>query len=115
MPTEDPDKTAKRTTKRELVIRIADETGLIQQDVHTVIQKTLDYITESLSRGENVEFRNFGVFEVCERKQRIGRNPNRPEQVVTIPTRKVVKFKAGKVMKHLVTGDVTSLPYEPED
>jgi len=95
----------KRTTKRELVVRIANETGLIQQDVHDVIQKTLDYIIESLTRGENVEFRNFGVFEVTERKQRIGRNPNKPEQTVTIPTRKVVKFKPGKIMKLQVTGE----------
>lgn len=115
MQIEDQVPAQKRTTKRDLVMRIAEETGLIQQDVHNVIQKTLDYITESLARGEEVEFRNFGVFELCERKKRIGRNPNRPEQVVTIPTRKVVKFRAGKVMKHLVTGDVTSLPYEPAD
>lgn len=109
MQTEDSS-SLKRTTKRDLVMRIAEETGLIQQDVHEVIQKTLDYITESLARGENVEFRNFGVFEVCERKSRIGRNPNKPDQVVTIPTRKVVKFKPGKVMKHQVTGDIVSLP-----
>ena len=99
-------------TKRDLVMRIADETGLIQQDVYAVIQKSLDYIVEALEQDETVEFRNFGVFEVRDRKQRIGRNPNKPEQVVTIPTRKVVKFKPGKVMKHQVTGDVTSLPVE---
>ncbi|MDF3129191.1 integration host factor subunit beta [Kiritimatiellaeota bacterium B1221] len=112
MQTEDTSSTQKRTTKRDLVMRIAEETGLIQQDVHEVIQKTLDYITESLAKGENVEFRNFGVFEVTERKSRIGRNPNKPDQVVTIPTRKVVKFKPGKVMKHQVTGDIVSLPVE---
>jgi len=92
-------------TKRDLVVRIADETGLIQQDVYTVVQKTLDYIVEGLAKGENIEFRNFGVFEVRERKQRIGRNPNRPEQVVTIPARKVVKFKPGKIMKKVITGE----------
>jgi nucleoid DNA-binding protein len=91
-------------TKRDLVVRIADETGLIQQDVYAVIQKTLDYIVETLGKGENVEFRNFGVFEVRQRKQRIGRNPNRPAQVVTIPARKVVKFKPGKIMRKLITG-----------
>ena len=83
-------------TKRDLVMRIAEETNLIQSDVYTVIQKSLDYIVEALEQGENVEFRNFGVFEVRERKQRIGRNPNKPENVVTIPARKVVKFKHGK-------------------
>ena len=95
----------KRTTKRDLVVRISQETGLIQQDVYDVIQKTLDYITESLANGDDVEFRNFGVFEITERKQRIGRNPNKPEQTVTIPTRKVVKFKPGKIMKQEVTGN----------
>lgn len=86
-------------TKRDLVMRIAKETGLIQQDVYTVLQKTLDYIVESLARGESVEFRNFGVFEVRIRKSRIGRNPNQPTHVVTIPSRKVVKFKMGRIMK----------------
>jgi nucleoid DNA-binding protein len=85
-------------------MRIADETGLIQQDVYAVIQKSLDYIVESLEQGDTVEFRNFGVFEVRERKQRIGRNPNRPENVVTIPSRKVVKFKPGKIMREKITG-----------
>ena len=89
-------------TKRDLVMRIAKETGLIQQDVFAVLQKTLDYIVESLAKGESVEFRNFGVFEVRIRKSRIGRNPNKPTHVVTIPTRKVVKFKMGRIMKALV-------------
>ncbi|MBU0678049.1 MAG: integration host factor subunit beta [Verrucomicrobia bacterium] len=90
-------------TKRDLVVRISKETGLIQQDVYAVIQKTLDYIVDGLVKGENVEFRNFGVFEVRERKARIGRNPNRPSQTVTIPSHKVVKFKPGKVMKRVVS------------
>lgn len=89
-------------TKRELVVRIASETGLIQQDVYAVVQKTLDYVTESLVEGENVEFRNFGVFEVRKRRARKGYNPARPEQEVNIPERRVVKFKPGKVMKRRV-------------
>ena len=91
-------------TKRELVVRIAEDTGLIQQDVYTVVQKTLDYITDALTEGQTIEFRDFGVFEVRERKARIGRNPNRPEHVVEIPPRKVVKFKPGKKMKEKVLG-----------
>ncbi len=91
-------------TKRDLVVRIAGETGLIQQDVMAVLQKSLDHITEALGKGETVEFRNFGVFEIAVRKSRIGRNPNKPEDVVTIPERRVVKFKPGKVMKQRVSG-----------
>ena len=91
-------------TKRDLIVRIADETGLIQQDVQAVLQKSLDYIIDALAEDESVEFRNFGVFEIRTRKERIGRNPNRPDHVVTIPERKVVKFKPGKIMRKRITG-----------
>ncbi len=86
-------------TKRDLVVRISEETGMIQQQVLTVVQKSLDYIAEALAKGDKVELRNFGVFEVKVRKARIGRNPNAPATDVPIPERSVVKFKAGKEMR----------------
>jgi DNA-binding protein HU-beta/integration host factor subunit alpha len=89
-------------TKRDLVVRISQETGLVQQKVLEVVQKTLDYISEALAKGETVELRNFGVFEVKVRKPRIGRNPNQPEKDVRIPPRAVVKFKPGKEMREEV-------------
>src|SRR5262252_7000648 len=89
-------------TKRDLVTRISNETGLVQQQVLDVVQKTLDYIAEALAKGDKVELRNFGVFEVKVRKARIGRNPNAPETDVPIPQRAVVKFKPGKEMRETV-------------
>src|SRR5687768_18480123 len=89
-------------TKRDLVIRISNETGLVQQSVLEVVQKTLDYIAEAVAQGKKVELRNFGVFEVKVRKARIGRNPNAPENDVRIPPRAVVKFKPGKEMREAV-------------
>src|SRR4051795_4822277 len=86
-------------TKRDLVIRISNETGLVQQQVLDVVQKTLDYIAEAVSNGRKVELRNFGVFEVKVRKARVGRNPNNPGTDVPIPQRAVVKFKPGKDMR----------------
>ncbi len=86
-------------TKRDLVVRISNETNLVQQDVLKVIQFTLDHIKESLLKGDAVQLRNFGVFEIKIRKARVGRNPNKPETDVPIPARAVVKFKAGKEMK----------------
>jgi nucleoid DNA-binding protein len=86
-------------TKRDLVTRISNETGLVQQQVLDVVQKNLDYIAEALAKGDKVELRNFGVFEVKVRKARIGRNPNAPETDVPIPERSVVKFKPGKEMR----------------
>jgi len=89
-------------TKRELTMQISKETGIIQEDVFTILQKTLDHITEALVRGETIEFRDFGVFEIATRKSRVGRNPNRPQDTVVIPERKVVKFKPGKQMREQV-------------
>ncbi len=89
-------------TKRDLVMRISEETGLIQTQVFDVIQKTLDQISEALAKGGKVELRNFGVFEVKVRKARVGRNPRQPETDVPIPARAMVKFKAGKEMKATV-------------
>src|SRR5581483_8515175 len=93
-------------TKRDLVIRISNESGLTQQQVFDVGQKTLDYISEALAKGDKVELRNFGVFEVKIRKARVGRNPNKPETYVPIAARTTVKFKAGKEMR----AEVLKLP-----
>src|SRR4029077_546304 len=93
-------------TKRDLVIRISNETGLVQQQVLDVVQKTLDYIAEAVSKGDKVELRNFGVFEVKIRKARIGRNPTAPATYVRIPQHAVVKFNPGKEMR----AEVLKLP-----
>ncbi len=85
-------------TKKDIVLKIAEETGLKQIDVKQVVQKTLDHITAALSKGETVELRNFGVFKVKVRRSRIGRNP-KTGTTVPIPERKVVAFKVGMVMK----------------
>jgi len=91
-------------TKRDLVTQISKETGITQLDVYSVIQKALDGIIDALKDGKHVEFREFGVFEITERKARVGRNPNKPEDVVHIPARKVVKFKPGKRMRQMLAG-----------
>jgi len=89
-------------TKRDMVISIAEEVGITQDQTFAVIQKTLDHIIENLALGHNVELRNFGVFELRLTKQRVGRNPNKPEADVPIPARAIVKFKPGKIMRQRV-------------
>ena len=86
-------------TKREIVQKIYETHNFNHIDVTRIVQKTLDCIMEGLTNGKNIELRNFGVFELLVRKQRVGRNPNQPETDVVIPRRAVVKFKAGKEMK----------------
>ena len=91
-------------TKRELVIGIARETTLTQGEVHTVVQKVLDTIMETLLAGRAIEFRDFGVFEPVVRKSRVGRNPKKPVETVKIPDRKSIKFRPGRKFKAKLEG-----------
>jgi nucleoid DNA-binding protein len=86
-------------TKRDLVSRIAEDTKLVQQNVSDTVQATFDNIIKALAKGEKVELRNFGIFEVRVRKARLGRNPGDPGTKVSIPERCAVKFKAGREMR----------------
>lgn len=88
-------------TKKDIILKVSDESNLKQIDVKRVVQKTFDCIIEALIRGEKIELRNFGVFKIKERKSRIGRNP-RTGQVVPVPPRKVVVFKPGLEIKKKV-------------
>lgn len=88
-------------TKKEIATRIADKMDVEQTKVKKIVQMVLDIIAESLSKGETVELRNFGIFKVKSRKPRIGRNPKTGASV-NIPGKRVVSFKAGLEMREKV-------------
>ncbi len=85
-------------TKKDIVLKISNETNIKQIDVKRVVQATLDKITDYLAEGQTVELRNFGIFKIKSRRGRLGRNP-RTGQEVPVPPKKVVIFKPGLIMK----------------
>jgi integration host factor subunit beta len=85
-------------TKKELIERIAEQSGLKRQDVRRVVQGFLDEIINELGKGNRLEFRDFGVFEIRERAGRVAQNPKTLERV-TVPPRKSVRFKSGRLMQ----------------
>lgn len=84
------------------MIKISDKVGLTQREVFETIENLITEITDSLSAGDEVVFRNFGTFQTAVNKPKIGRNPKRPEVAIRIPARRVVKFKSGKNLKEVV-------------
>jgi len=88
-------------TKKDIVLKISDETGMKQIEVKKAVQKTFDLIIDSLARGEKVELRNFGIFKIKQRRPRVGRNP-KTGVAVPVPSRKAVVFKPGLEMKKKV-------------
>jgi integration host factor subunit beta len=92
---------ARTITKKELVSRIAEKAGQTKVVTKEVIQMFLDEIISELGRGNRLEFREFGVFEIKERAARKAQNPRTLEKVY-VPAKKVVKFKVGRLMKERV-------------
>ena len=97
------------TTKKELVNRIADRTGHTKVVVKEVLQSFLDEIIAELAQGNRLEFREFGVFEVKERRARRAQNPRTLEKV-DVPAKRVVKFKVGRLMRQRVCDEPAPEP-----
>jgi len=89
-------------TKKKLINSISQEKGIHPNDVRHVVQAFLDEITHCLLQRKRLEFREFGVFEVVKRKQKVGRNPKNATVPIVIPARLVVKFTPGKKMRQVV-------------
>ena len=86
------------TTKKDLIDRIAEETQQKRTAVKRTIQSFLDNVIFELRKGNRLEFRDFGVFEIKQRAARIAQNPKTLERV-PVPAKKTVKFKVGRLMK----------------
>ena len=91
-------------TKRELVQRIAEKTGVQQVSAKEVIQSFLDEIITELAKGNRLEFRDFGVFEPKSKARRVARNP-RTGAKVQVPEKTTVKFKVGRLMKKRIQNE----------
>lgn len=89
-------------SKEKLIALISQEKEIHPNDVRHVIQAFLDKATEYLAEGYRLEFRDFGIFEVVERKEKIGRNPKKPEEQIIIPPRRVAKWTPGKKMREQI-------------
>ncbi|MCI8573226.1 MAG: HU family DNA-binding protein [Oscillibacter sp.] len=89
--------------KAELINAVAASAEVSKKDAEAVITATLDAIVDALKEGEKVQLVGFGSFEVKKRAARVGRNPKTKEPI-DIPASTVPVFKAGKVLKEVVSG-----------
>ena len=84
-------------TKKELIDHIADATKQKRVVVKDIVQTFLESIIVELGKGNRLEFREFGVFEVRQRRSRMAQNPKTLEPV-RVPPKRTVKFKIGRLM-----------------
>ena len=87
--------------KTELVAAMAEQTNLSKKDAEAALKAFIDVVSEELKKGEKIQLVGFGTFEVSERAERTGRNPQTGKEMV-IPASKAPKFKAGKALKDMI-------------
>ncbi len=90
-------------TRADLCESVHEEVGLSRQECSALVERTLELIVESLAKGETVKLSGFGVFQVREKRARMGRNPKTGEPAAINP-RRVISFRASQIMKSRVHG-----------
>lgn len=90
--------TERTVTRADLAEAVHKEVGLSRQDCAELVERTLELVVEALERGEEVKLSGFGVFQVRDKRARVGRNPKTGEPAAIDP-RRVISFRASQLMK----------------
>ncbi len=86
--------------KHDIVDEVVNRTGLSKTRAEIAVETVFETMKRSMERGERIELRGFGVFNIRPRKTGIGRNPRTGEEVL-IPPGKAVRFKPGKDLQSI--------------
>lgn len=89
---------SKSITRHELATVVADKSGISIDTSRRVVEHILDAIESGLKGGRRIELRGIGTFTVRTRKATIGRNPKNPSVAVPIPERRVIRYKASRLL-----------------
>jgi DNA-binding protein HU-beta len=87
--------------KRDLVAKIAQDTGATRSGAAATVEAMLAVMTKALRKGDAITFVGFGTFKTTQRRARMAKNP-RTGAAIKIPRRRVVRFTAGKTLKNAV-------------
>ena len=85
--------------KADIIKQIAKNLNKNDKEALAIVDSIMDSMKEVICEQQRLEIRDFGVFQIKQRKPRVGRNP-KDKKEYPIPPRKVVKFKPGKELKH---------------
>src|SRR5574337_885345 len=86
--------------KLDIINEVVNKTGITKTKAELAVETVFDGMKKALAKGDRIELRGFGVFNVRPRKTGIGRNP-RTGAEVSIPPGKAVRFKPGKELQSI--------------
>lgn len=87
------------TTKKDLALEVAKDTGCKKSLASKMVDSIFKAMRESLIKGDRIEIRGYGVFQVKNTKPKpAARNP-RTGEIIYVPARRKTHFKPGKLLK----------------
>jgi DNA-binding protein HU-beta/integration host factor subunit beta len=101
-------------TKKDLVEKISDRTGLTQVDTKIVVETFLEAVSRALRTGNNIEIRGFGRFKIKKKKARMARNP-RTNVHIQVPAGFKPVFEASKELKKRINDSYWKNNPQPAD
>lgn len=86
--------------KLDIINEVVNRTGISKAKAEEAVETVFAGMKRALERGDRIELRGFGVFNVRPRKTGIGRNPRTGAQVSIAPG-KAIRFKPGKDLQSI--------------
>lgn len=94
-------------TKADIVEKVADDFKVTKREAQAMVESVFSILKETLESGEDVKISGFGKFEVKQKNDRRGRNPQTGE-AITITARKVLAFKPSAVLRDGVNTELAT-------
>lgn len=93
-------------TKVDIVEKVSERIGVTKKESQDLVESVLNLLKSTLESGENIKISGFGKFEVKQKKDRRGRNPQTGESI-TIDARRILSFKPSTVLRNALNNETT--------
>ena len=90
-------------TKADIVEKVAEKCGISKKDSIDMVESVFSVLKATLENGEDIKISGFGKFEVKNKHERKGRNPQTGESII-IDARRILSFKPSIILKNAVQG-----------
>jgi len=90
-------------TKADIVDKVYEKIGFSKKEASDLVEMVFDALRGTLIKGEKVKISGFGKFEVKQKEERVGRNPQTGDRIM-ISARRVLNFSPSQVLKALLNG-----------
>ena len=90
-------------TKADIVDKVAEKCGILKKDSIDMVESVFNVLKTTLENGEDIKISGFGKFEIKNKHERKGRNPQTGESII-IDARRILSFKPSTILKESING-----------